>query len=179
MIAGGGLGQGGFDFVDVKHCHGYLGHEFSAAGRGRALWRLLENRTRFLREMVAGIRAEAPGLASAVRLSAVDSVPFKPDPAQSPARRSWRGLRRTAPSALSLGPSALIRRPRPAVDSDGTGGAGRPDLRDLDVRFVNVSAGSPYYNPHSAAGAVSAVRRLSAAGGSACRCVRQLAAVRD
>ena len=40
----------------------------------------LENRTRFLREIIAGVRAEAPGLAVGVRLSAFDFVPFKPGP---------------------------------------------------------------------------------------------------
>ena len=51
----------GFSFVDVKHCHGYLGHEFlSAVDRPGKYGGSLENRTRFLREIVAGIRAEAP-----------------------------------------------------------------------------------------------------------------------
>ena len=49
----------GFAFVDVKHCHGYLGHELlgarDAAGRYGGS---LENRTRFLREIIEGIRAE-------------------------------------------------------------------------------------------------------------------------
>jgi len=32
----------GFDFVDIKHCHGYLGHEFlSARTREGRLWRQL------------------------------------------------------------------------------------------------------------------------------------------
>ena len=76
--------QCGFDFVDIKHCHGYLGHEFlSAVTRPGPYGGSLENRTRFLREIVEGIRAEAPGLKIGVRLSAIDTVPFKPDPAQS------------------------------------------------------------------------------------------------
>ena len=82
----------GFDFVDIKHCHGYLAHEFlSAVDRDGAYGGSLENRTRFLREVVEGIRAEAPGLKMGVRLSAFDSVPFKPDPARSApgALRRW------------------------------------------------------------------------------------------
>ncbi len=71
--------QAGFDFVDVKHCHGYLGHEFlSAVDRPGKYGGSFENRTRFLREMVAGIRAAAPGLDIGVRLSAFDFVPFQP-----------------------------------------------------------------------------------------------------
>src|SRR5262249_22993869 len=67
----------GFDFVDVKHCHGYLGHEFlSAYTREGDYGGGFENRTRFLREVVEGIRALAPNLEIGVRLSAIDSVAF-------------------------------------------------------------------------------------------------------
>ena len=70
--------RAGFDFVDVKHCHGYLGHEFlSAADRPGRYGGSFENRTRFLREIVTGIQAEAPGLDIAVRLSAFDFLPFQ------------------------------------------------------------------------------------------------------
>src|SRR5262249_8623314 len=69
----------GFDFVDVKHCHGYLGHEFlSAHTRDGDYGGSFENRTRFLREVVEGIRSQAPGLRIAVRFSAFDTVPFNP-----------------------------------------------------------------------------------------------------
>ena len=71
--------QAGFAFVDVKHCHGYLGHEFlTAYDRPGRFGGSFENRTRFLREVVAGIRAEVPGLDIGVRLSAMDFVPFRP-----------------------------------------------------------------------------------------------------
>ena len=74
----------GFDFVDLKACHGYLGHEFlSAKTREGEFGGSLENRTRFLREIVAGVRAEAPGLKIGLRISAIDSVPYRPDPALS------------------------------------------------------------------------------------------------
>ena len=73
--------RAGFDFVDVKHCHGYLGHEFlSAVDRPGRYGGAFENRTRFVREVVAGIRAEAPGLMIGVRLSAMDWVPFRKGP---------------------------------------------------------------------------------------------------
>jgi NADPH2 dehydrogenase len=70
--------RAGFDFVDVKHCHGYLGHEFlSAVDRPGPYGGSLENRMRFLREVTAGIRAAAPGLGIGVRLSAFDFIPFR------------------------------------------------------------------------------------------------------
>ena len=46
-----------------KHCHGYLGHELlERADRPGRYGGILENRTRFLREIVDGIRADVPGL---------------------------------------------------------------------------------------------------------------------
>ena len=40
--------QAGFDFVDIKHCHGYLRHEFlTAVERPGRYGGSLENRTRF------------------------------------------------------------------------------------------------------------------------------------
>ncbi|MFM8879355.1 MAG: NADH:flavin oxidoreductase, partial [Verrucomicrobiota bacterium] len=70
--------RAGFDFVDIKHCHGYLGHEFlSAVTRPGRYGGSFAHRTRFLTEIVAGIRREAPGLAIGVRLSLFDSFPFQ------------------------------------------------------------------------------------------------------
>jgi 2,4-dienoyl-CoA reductase-like NADH-dependent reductase (Old Yellow Enzyme family) len=83
----------GFAFVDVKHCHGYLGHELlSARTRPGPYGGSFENRTRFLREIVAGIRARVPGFAIGVRVSIFDTLPFhegpggtgEPDDAPSP-----------------------------------------------------------------------------------------------
>src|SRR6185295_11005814 len=71
----------GYDFVDIKHCHGYLGHELLAAHtREGEFGGSFANRTRFLREIVAGIRAVVPSLKIGVRLSAFDTVPYRPDP---------------------------------------------------------------------------------------------------
>src|SRR5215510_10918255 len=48
----------GADFVDIKHCHGYLLHEFlSAFARPGKYGGSFENRTRILRDIIAGIRA--------------------------------------------------------------------------------------------------------------------------
>src|SRR5262249_30014169 len=76
--------EAGADFVDIKHCHGYLLHEFLGAyTRPGPYGGSFENRTRLLREIVAGIRASGNNIGLAVRLSAFDFVPFRPDPALS------------------------------------------------------------------------------------------------
>ena len=139
----------GFDFVDVKHCHGYLGHEFlSARTREGKYGGSFENRTRFLRAVVQGIRAVAPGLKIGVRVSAFDTVPFRPDPAQSGDGKLGPGIPEAhtdlLPYRWGFGVSA----------SDPT----QPDLAEpiqflsllesLNIVLVNLTAGSPYYNPH-------------------------------
>jgi 2,4-dienoyl-CoA reductase-like NADH-dependent reductase (Old Yellow Enzyme family) len=69
------LGEVGFDFVDLKACHGYLGHELLGAyERPGEFGGSFVNRTRFLRTIVERVRAETPGLKLALRLSAFDTV---------------------------------------------------------------------------------------------------------
>ncbi len=69
--------KAGFAFVDVKHCHGYLGHEMlSGFDRPGRFGGSFENRTRFLREIVAGIRASTePGHGSARQCFRLCSLP--------------------------------------------------------------------------------------------------------
>ncbi len=69
------LGEVGFDFVDLKACHGYLGHELLGAyERPGEFGGSFENRTRFLRTVVERVRSDNPGLKVALRLSAFDTV---------------------------------------------------------------------------------------------------------
>ena len=69
----------GFDFVDIKHCHGYLGHELLSARRRTGLFGgTLEHRSRFLRDITSAIRARAPRLRIGVRLSVFDMSPYAP-----------------------------------------------------------------------------------------------------
>jgi 2,4-dienoyl-CoA reductase-like NADH-dependent reductase (Old Yellow Enzyme family) len=136
--------RAGFAFVDLKHCHGYLGHEFlSAVDRPGRYGGNFENRTRFLRSMVAGIRALAPDLIIGVRVSAVDWIPFRP---------GADGL--GEPESFGTG---LTNGHYPyAFGGDGTGlGMDLTEpvaflrlLEALDIRLVCISVGSPYYNPH-------------------------------
>ena len=132
--------RAGFAFVDIKHCHGYLGHEFlSAVDRPGRYGGSFENRTRFLREIVAGIRAEAPGLGIAVRLSAADWLPYRPGADGRGEPESW--AKAGYPYAFGGDGTGLgvdLTEPRLFLDL----------LETLGIRLVCISAGSPYYNPH-------------------------------
>jgi 2,4-dienoyl-CoA reductase-like NADH-dependent reductase (Old Yellow Enzyme family) len=132
--------RAGFAFVDIKHCHGYLGHEFlSAVARPGHYGGCFENRTRFLREIVAGIRAEAPGLGIAVRLSAADWLPYRPGADGRGEPESWTDT--PYPYAFGGDGTGLginLTEPRALLDL----------LETLCIRLVCISAGSPYYNPH-------------------------------
>jgi 2,4-dienoyl-CoA reductase-like NADH-dependent reductase (Old Yellow Enzyme family) len=147
VIAAKRAQQCGYDFVDLKHCHGYLGHEFlSAVTRPGPYGGSLENRTRFLREIVEGVRAEAPGLKIGVRLSAIDTLPFKPDPAQSVPGALGPGIpeEHTGPYPYGFGAN-----PQNPLEYDLTEPKALFEIfRGLGIRFVNVSIASPYYNPH-------------------------------
>lgn len=130
--------KAGFAFVDVKHCHGYLGHEIlSGFDRPGRYGGSFENRTRFLREIVAGVRAEAPELQIGVRVSVFDFSPFRA-------------------GDDGVGVPEATGEYRYAFGGDG-GGAGynlhEPSLflgllHELGVDLVCSTCGSPYYNPH-------------------------------
>lgn len=138
-----------YDFVDIKHCHGYLGHEFlSAVSRPGRYGGSLENRTRFLREVVAGIRAEAPGLAIGVRLSAIDLVPFKPDPEQSSGPILGPGVPESVGDLLPYRCAFGAKADDPTQFDMSETYAFCRVLQDLGINLLCISAGSPYYNPH-------------------------------
>lgn len=131
----------GYQFVDVKHCHGYLGHELLGAHqRPGRFGGSFENRTRFMREIIDGIRAAVPGLGVVVRLSAFDLVPHRKGadgsgvPAIDP---------RDYPFAFGLLESGDLD----AALAEAT--QVLQLLEDRKVRWVCVTAGSPYYCPHA------------------------------
>lgn len=139
----------GADFVDIKHCHGYLLHEL--LGAHTRLGRYggsLENRTRMLREIVGGIRATSPELEIGVRLSAFDWVPFKPDPSQAESGKLGPGVPEDFASCLPYRYGFGVN-PQNPVEYDLTEPiAFLEQLEKLGIQLVNLSAGSPYYNPH-------------------------------
>jgi 2,4-dienoyl-CoA reductase-like NADH-dependent reductase (Old Yellow Enzyme family) len=139
----------GADFVDIKHCHGYLLHEFLAAHtRPGRYGGSFENRTRLLRAIVEGIRADKNLIGIAVRLSAFDFVPFTPDPALSQPGKPGPGIPADTSACLPYRFGFGVDPANPV----------QPDLleaqrfaelcADLGIRLLNLSAGSPYYNPH-------------------------------
>ncbi|MGB1930872.1 MAG: NADH:flavin oxidoreductase [Mariniblastus sp.] len=130
--------KAGFQFVDVKHCHGYLGHELlSGVDRPGKFGGSFENRTRFLRDIVQGIRANTSDLKIGVRVSIFDFLPYRP------------GDNR-------VGVPETTGDPRLAFGSDVTGtdiDLDEPSkflelLKSLGIRMVCTTAGSPYYTPH-------------------------------
>lgn len=131
--------QAGFDFVEIKCCHGFLLHEImSAVDRTGPYGGSFENRTRFLDEIVSGIRKEAPDLEIAVRLSAFDFVPFQ---------RNSDGNGESVPFTGERYPYAF--------GGDGTGlGVDLTEtlafldlLIERNIKLVSISAGASY-NTH-------------------------------
>jgi 2,4-dienoyl-CoA reductase-like NADH-dependent reductase (Old Yellow Enzyme family) len=130
----------GFDFIDLKQCHRYLLNELLAARtRPGKYGGSLENRTRFVRELVGRIRDAHPGRIIATRLNVFDGIPFQkgPDgtgtavPYATPICSCW-GTDEQDPFVPDMAePIALIGM-----------------LRDLGVALVNVSMGNPYASPH-------------------------------
>lgn len=109
----------GFDFVDVKACHGYLHHELLGCAGS------LTERARWLRATVERVRTAAPGLHVGVRLSVFDVVPH---------RRGPDGI--GEPEADTVAPFGFAASDAAAL------------LHELGVELVCVTAGSPYYCPH-------------------------------
>jgi 2,4-dienoyl-CoA reductase-like NADH-dependent reductase (Old Yellow Enzyme family) len=130
--------KAGFQFVDIKHCHGYLGHEFlSAYDREGKYGKSLENRTRFFREIVAGIRKEAPGLEIGVRLSVFDWMPFQKGPEES----GVPSINGQYSYAFGGDDSGLKENLSESFEF-------LRELEKLGIELLCTTAGSPYYNPH-------------------------------
>ncbi len=132
--------EAGYHFVDIKHCHGYLAHEMlSAVSRPGDYGGSLENRTRFLFQVVRGIRQRVPGLRIGVRLSAFDTLPFEPDALSHTGRPIQP---ETVPFAFGASPINPLEydlsEPKQLLKM----------LQDEAIQLVNITAGSPYYNPH-------------------------------
>ena len=125
LVEGADLAQqAGFDGVDIKACHRYLNSELlSAYNRPGRYGGSLENRTRLLRESVAGAisRCGSHFLVSS-RLNVYDGFPHP------------YGFGVKAGGSVDFDPTEpiwLIRQ-----------------LHALGVPMLNITMGNPYFNPH-------------------------------
>lgn len=133
--------QVGFDFVDVKACHGYLFHEFlSARTRPGPFGGDFEGRSRLLLTTITQIKDACPDLRIGVRLSMFDTLPYQKSDAEGkptawPATEPYLhgfGVDQDNPLQRNLTePLQLLEQ-----------------LKRLGVFMVNLTCGSPYYTPH-------------------------------
>jgi 2,4-dienoyl-CoA reductase-like NADH-dependent reductase (Old Yellow Enzyme family) len=116
--------QAGFDGVDVKCCHRYLSSELlSAYEREGRYGGDFAGRTRFVRHIVSKIRAElGSDFLIATRMNIYDGIP---------APYGWGVDRNDYRKPDYSEPLELLAL-----------------LQDAGVTLVNVSMGTPYYNPH-------------------------------
>lgn len=131
----------GFGFVDVKACHGYLMHELLSARRRPGKYGGdLAGRSRLLCSVIDRVRDELPQLMIGVRLSVFDSVPFATSldvgrPMEFDQFLPYEygfGVSADDPLQADLTePLELMRM-----------------LVERGVAMLNLTCGSPYYNPH-------------------------------
>ena len=141
--------EAGADFVDIKHCHGYLLHEFLGAHtRPGKYGGSFENRTRILREIIDGIRADGNPIDFAVRLSLYDKVPHRPDPTQAQPGKLGPGIPEDISEHLPYRYGFGMNQDDPShIDLTETH-AFVALCAELGVKVLNTTAGSPYYTPH-------------------------------
>lgn len=135
--------KAGFDFIDIKHAHGYLGHEFlTAYDRPGRYGGSFENRTRFFCKIADGIQEKCPGLHLSARISLFDILPFEKGDDGIGKAMEWN-----SPNAYPY-----------AFGADESGMQMDPDLKDTvefirllqkyGVELICATIGSPYYNVH-------------------------------
>lgn len=132
------LDQAGFDFVDLKACHGYLGHELLGAfERPGEFGGSYENRTRFLKTVATRVKANTPDLKLALRVSAFDTVVHTAGadgvgaPITSDPYRFWFGTDDSGHEIDLTEPIRLLT-----------------ELQDLGVDLICVTGSSPYNSWH-------------------------------
>lgn len=139
--AAGVARDAGFQFVDIKACHGYLLHEFlSARARPGRFGGDFEGRTRLLRTIIERVRGDYPDLLVGVRLSVFDTVPYVT------CRETGRPMDYGSLLPYPHGFGVAEDDPRSIDLSEPLKLLGI--LKQMGVSLVNISGGSPYYSPH-------------------------------
>ena len=135
--------KAGYDFVDIKCCHGYLLHELLGAHtRPGRYGGCFENRVRLPLGIIAAVRTACPDLAVGVRLSVGDVAPFGADGAGVGVAE----VESARPADLGFGlNSADVGLPE-STCSEAIRYIGL--LVEAGVEVVNVTMGSPYSCPH-------------------------------
>ncbi len=116
--------EAGFHGVDVKCCHRYLNSELlSAFTRTGKYGETFEGRTRFLTNVIGKIKAKLGNdFIVTTRLNVYDGIPYP---------YGW-GVDKDDYMKLDLTePIKLVKK-----------------LYDMGVRIINITMGTPYYNPH-------------------------------
>ncbi|HEV3023574.1 MAG TPA: NADH:flavin oxidoreductase, partial [Pirellulales bacterium] len=133
--------EAGFQFVDIKACHGYLLHEFlSARRRPGPFGGDFAGRTRLLQTIVERVRDRCPDLLVGVRLSVFDTVPYVTS------REVGQPMDFRSMLPYELGFGVAENDPTQVDLSESLRLLG--ELKRLGVAIVNISCGSPYYSPH-------------------------------
>ena len=132
----------GFDFVDIKQCHRYLLSELLAARlRPGPYGGPYENRTRLAKEIFQRVRELLNGeTLIGTRMNVYDGIPYREDestregvprPVAKPYLGGW-GVDPDNPLQTDLAEPKRYAQ----------------DLAQWGVDLINVTMGSPYYNPH-------------------------------
>lgn len=116
--------EAGFDGVDIKCCHRYINSELlSAFEREGKYGGCLENRTRLLRESIAGaMQVTSKDFIVSSRLNVYDGFPYP------------YGFGVSKEGGTEFDPAEPIWLLR--------------ELRALGVELLNITMGNPYFNPH-------------------------------
>ncbi len=141
VVSAGLAREVGYQFVDIKACHGYLLHEFlSARTRPGKFGGDLEGRTRVLFTIIRRVREAYPDLHVLVRLSIFDSLPYKTS------REVGEPMAYESLLPYRFGFCAREENPLEYDLTEGFELLRR--LKAAGVLAANISCGSPYYNPH-------------------------------
>ncbi len=132
----------GFRAVDIKATHGYLLNELlGAKNRPGSYGGSLENRTRFIRNVIGKIRAAlGRQLILCMRLGVFEGVPYTRDPSTGTGVPCEYPL--PYPTGFGVDPD------HPLLEDLAEVRQAIGWFREWGIQLLNVSMGSPYFNPH-------------------------------